>query len=92
MVQYWSSAEKLLSYASAPENEHRPAWTAFNRRARKAPGAVGIWHETYVVDRAETVYIAMPAMGLAAATASAPLGRRGDRAAERLGYERPTVV
>jgi hypothetical protein len=92
VVQYWSSAEKLLAYASAPENEHRPAWTAFNRRARKAPGAVGIWHETYVVDRAETVYIAMPAMGLAAATASAPLGRRGDRAAERLGYERPTVV
>jgi hypothetical protein len=85
VVQYWSSADKLYAYASAPEQEHRPAWTADNRRARKAPGAVGIWHETYTVDRAESIYVAVPPMGLAAATGSAPVGRRGERAAERLG-------
>ncbi|MFL6026100.1 MAG: DUF4188 domain-containing protein [Friedmanniella sp.] len=86
VVQYWSSAEKLYAYASAPENEHRPAWTAFNRRARKAPGAVGIWHETFTVDRAESIYVGVPPMGLAAATASVPVGRRGERAVQRLSY------
>ena len=39
VVQYWSSKDKLYAYASNPEQEHRPAWTAFNRRARRAPGA-----------------------------------------------------
>ena len=58
VVQYWNSHEKLYAYASVPEAKHRPAWTAFNRRARKAPGSVGIWHETYLVDRAETIYAA----------------------------------
>ena len=84
VVQYWNSTEKLYAYASAPDQEHRPAWTAFNRRARKAPGAVGIWHETHVVQRAESIYVATPTMGLAAATKSVPVGRRSDRAAQRL--------
>ena len=29
---------RLYAYASQPDAEHRPAWAAFNRRARKAPG------------------------------------------------------
>ena len=49
VVQYWRSVEDVYRYASAPDHEHRPAWTAFNARARKAAGAVGIWHETYAV-------------------------------------------
>ena len=84
VVQYWSSEEKLYAYAAQPDAEHRPAWSAFNRRARAVPGAVGIWHETYVVERAESVYVATPPMGLAAATGSVPVGRRGETAAERL--------
>ena len=68
VVQYWNSHEKLYAYASAPDAEHRPAWTAFNRRIRKAPGSVGIWHETYLVDRAETIYAHMAPAGLAKAT------------------------
>jgi hypothetical protein len=84
VVQYWDSQEKLYAYASAQDAEHRPAWTAFNRRARKAPGAVGIWHETFVVERSESVYVGMPTVGLAAATEAVPVGRRGDRAAQRL--------
>lgn len=87
LVQYWSSVEKLYAYASAPEAEHRPAWTAFNRRARKAPGVVGIWHETYLVDRAESIYVGTPPMGLAAATSAVPIPRRHDRAAQRLAAE-----
>ena len=89
VVQYWSSVEKLHAYASRPDAEHRPAWSAFNRRARAVPGAVGIWHETYLVDRAESVYVGMPATGLAAATAAVPVGRRGDRAVDRLAGARP---
>jgi hypothetical protein len=85
LVQYWNSLELLYAYASNPNAAHRPAWARFNRMIRKSPGAVGIWHETYVVERAETIYSGMPAAGLAAATASIPVARRGDTARERLG-------
>ncbi len=83
-MQYWSSLDKLYAYASAPSQEHRPAWTRFNRRARKNPGVVGIWHETYVVDRAETIYVGTPAMGLPKATAVVPISSRHDRARARV--------
>jgi hypothetical protein len=84
VIQYWSSVDKLYAYASEPSGQHRPAWTAFNRRARRAAGAVGIWHETYAVDRAESLYAAMPPTGLARATASVPAGSRGEGARQRL--------
>jgi hypothetical protein len=83
-VQYWSSLEKLYAYASAPTQAHRPAWTRFNRRARKAAGVVGIWHETYLVDRAESIFVATPSMGLPKATSMVPVGPRRDTAAARL--------
>ncbi|MEU6240325.1 DUF4188 domain-containing protein [Streptomyces sp. NPDC047024] len=90
VVQYWESKEKLLAYASAPDKEHRPAWGEFNRRLRQGRGKVGIWHETYVVPAGsyESVYVNMPAFGLGAATGVVPVGRRGERAAERLGLQR----
>lgn len=86
IVQYWESEEKLLAYASAPDRHHRPAWAAFNRRLREGRGKVGFWHETYVVPagRHESIYMNMPAYGLAEATGVVPVGRRGDRAADRL--------
>ena len=78
MVQYWRSVEDLYRYASAPDHEHRPAWTAFNVRARKAQGVVGIWHETYAVPAGahESIYDGTPVMGLAAATSSVPVPSR----------------
>lgn len=84
LVQYWSSLDKLYAYASAPDQEHRPAWTRFNKRARKAPGAVGIWHETHLVERAESIYVATPPMGLPRATETVPIASRHDRARARL--------
>ncbi len=84
VVQWWESEEKLYAYASRPDAKHRPAWTAFNSRAREAPGAVGIWHETYVVSRSESIYVGMPQTGLAKATSLVPVGRNADRAAARL--------
>lgn len=83
VVQYWRSTEELYAYASQPDAEHRPAWAAFNSRARRAPGAVGIWHETFPVDRAESMYVGMPVSGLAKASASQP-APDGSRAADRL--------
>ena len=89
VIQYWSSHEKLYAYASDSSAAHRPAWVRFNQMVRRAPGAVGIWHETYVVERAETVYSGMPISGLAAATASVPVARRGESARERLRAQVP---
>ncbi|MFG6443895.1 DUF4188 domain-containing protein [Microbacterium sp. P07] len=85
LVQYWSSIDKLYHYASDRTAAHRPAWAEFNRRARQAPGAVGIWHETFVVDRAESMYVDTPVGGLAGATQSVPVRRGADRAKDRLG-------
>ncbi|MCF3121454.1 DUF4188 domain-containing protein [Streptomyces arenae] len=86
VVQYWESQEKLLAYSAAPDKEHRPAWAAFNRRIREGRGKVGFWHETYVVPAGahEAVYVNMPAFGLGAATGVIPVGRRGERAVDRL--------
>ena len=86
VVQYWSSPRKLLDYAADPDRQHRPAWAAFNRRMRDGRGRVGFWHETYVVPAGsyESVYVNMPAFGLGAATGLEPVGRRGERAADRL--------
>ena len=84
LVQYWNSVDRLYDYASNRDAAHRPAWTAFNQRARKAPGAVGIWHETFQVARAESIYVGMPPSGLGAATTLVPVGKRSDRAAQRI--------
>ena len=92
VIQWWSSQEKLYAYASDRDAQHRPAWTAFNARARRAPGAVGIWHETYVVDRVESIYLGMPPWGLAKATSVVPVGRNADRAASRLRASRAVPI
>ncbi len=65
-VQYWRSTEQLNAYAANRNHAHLPAWRIFNQNARKAKGAVGIWHETYKVaaGQSETVYVNMPKFGL----------------------------
>lgn len=67
VVQYWRSPEQLYRYASDAAALHRPAWAAYNRRIRRVPGAVGIWHETFPVSAAESIYGDMPPSGLGAA-------------------------
>ncbi|HET7305857.1 MAG TPA: DUF4188 domain-containing protein [Segeticoccus sp.] len=86
VLQYWRSVEELNRYAAAVDGEHRPAWRAFNERVRRAPGAVGIWHETYVVPAGahESIYHDMPATGLGAVAGLVPVARRGERARQRL--------
>ncbi|MET8178857.1 DUF4188 domain-containing protein [Streptomyces sp. NPDC005336] len=89
IVQYWDSHEKLMEYAGAQDKEHCPAWAAFNRRIREGRGKIGFWHETYVVPAGahEAVYVNMPEFGLGKATGVVPVGRRGERAADRLALK-----
>ena len=62
MVQYWRSFETLEAYAKDRDQEHLPAWKAFNE-AVASNGDVGIWHETYRVRPGdfECVYNNIPA-------------------------------
>ena len=84
IVQYWSDVETLHAYASKPDAKHRPAWAAYNRRIRRKPGVVGVWHETYPVRGAESIFVDTPSMGLAAAVGAIPVTGRLDRARDRL--------
>ncbi|KDN87639.1 hypothetical protein KCH_05600 [Kitasatospora cheerisanensis KCTC 2395] len=90
VVQYWESEEKLLTYAAAPQQLHRKAWSTINRYEAKSRQHVGIWHETYIVPAGnyEVIYGDMPPYGLAAATGSLPLERRGRTARQRLAHGR----
>ncbi|MFD8480325.1 DUF4188 domain-containing protein [Kitasatospora sp. NPDC059673] len=88
VVQYWESEEKLLTYAAAPQQLHRKAWAMINRFERKSRQHVGIWHETYIVPPGsyEAIYGDMPPYGLAAATGTLPIERRGATARQRLAH------
>ncbi|MEU9086770.1 DUF4188 domain-containing protein [Streptomyces sp. NPDC048357] len=90
VVQYWESKEKLYAYAAAPDMLHHKAWSLINRKEResKLHGHVGLWHESYIVPEGsyEAIYFDMPPFGLAAATGSLPLERRGRRAADRFAH------
>jgi hypothetical protein len=65
VVQYWKDMDHLMRYATSRDNEHLPAWTAFNRRARSAT-SVGIWHEAYEVspESSHIIYRNMPSFGM----------------------------
>jgi hypothetical protein len=84
LVQYWTDVDALYGYASAQDGQHRPAWAEYNRRARKAIGAVEIWHETFPVRGAESVYVDMPARGLDKALGRVPVTGGMHRARQRL--------
>ncbi|MDC5697216.1 DUF4188 domain-containing protein [Intrasporangium calvum] len=82
IVQYWRSAEDIYAYSGSGDRAHRPAARAFYERGRRAAGAVGVWHETYAVPAGghESLYLAMPPTGLAAATGVSELATRRGRA------------
>jgi hypothetical protein len=88
LVQYWRSFEDLEGFARNPDDPHMPAWQRFNREARSS-GAVGIWHETYLVEPGayETIYANMPEFGLAKATERVPAIGGRETARRRLMRE-----
>jgi hypothetical protein len=85
-VMYWRSFEDLERFARNPNDPHLPAWREFNRRVGTS-GDVGVFHETYAVPAhaSETIYANMPAFGLARATKSVPIARKGQAARYRMG-------
>ena len=64
-LQYWRSAEDLHRYARSKQRRHLPAWAKWIERWGRG-GAMGIWHETYVVEPGtyECIYHHMPPFGL----------------------------
>jgi len=87
-VQYWESFDALREYARDGDGRHFPAWQEYYENGTSEDAAVGIWHETYVVDPddSETVYNNMPAHGLGATDAEF-VSASGDRrtASDRIG-------
>jgi hypothetical protein len=86
VVQYWRSFDHLHRYARDADKAHLPAWRAFNR-AVASSGAVGIWHETFLVKAGqyEAIYNNMPRYGLGLAGALVPSAGRMNTAKSRLG-------
>ena len=88
VLQYWRSFDDLERFARDPDDPHMPAWQRFNREARSS-GAVGIWHETYLVEPGayEAIYANMPEFGLAKATEWVPAIGGRETARRRLMRE-----
>jgi hypothetical protein len=92
MVQYWRSLDQLMEYAHAKDSQHLPAWREFHRRAAKTR-AVGIWHETFIVEpgQYESVYFNMPRFGLAAAGDQLEATGSRERARDRIAANQPAA-
>lgn len=88
LVQYWRSFEHLHAYAHARDKAHLPAWAAFNKAAR-GNTAVGIFHETYLVQAGsyESIYADMPVWGLGKAGALVQAVGSMHDASQRIGRE-----
>jgi hypothetical protein len=87
MIQYWRSFEDLHRYAHAKERQHLPTWRRWIQKW--AEGAVGIYHETYVVEPGsyECIYHHMPPFGLGKVGPLVPAEGRLAAAKTRLGRE-----
>lgn len=83
LIQYWRSFEQLEHYAHGAK--HMKAWRYFNRKVGANP-AVGIYHETYLVNSGhyETMYVNMPVYGLAKASEHVPITAELNSARQRL--------
>lgn len=93
LIQYWRSFDELENFARSPSEPHLSAWRRFNQSVG-ANGAVGIWHETYMIEpgKYEAVYGNMPTWGLAAATTHVPAVAGRETARRRLGGENEPAI
>lgn len=88
-VQYWESFDALREYARDSDRLHFPTWQDYYEDGTKEDAALGIWHETYVVqaDEFESVYNNMPPHGLGACEETDLVTAAGERdtASGRIG-------
>jgi hypothetical protein len=84
LFMYWKSFEHLENYAKHGAI-HLKAWKDFNQKIAKS-GAVGVYHETYVVQpgQYECMYVNMPVYGLARASSHVPATGNRETARGRL--------
>ena len=94
LIQYWRSFEDLERFARSKDEPHLSAWQRFSKAVGYKGDAVGIWHESYLVQpgQYEVVYGNMPVFGLAAATKHVPAVGRLETARRRLGGENEPAV
>jgi hypothetical protein len=87
VLQYWRSFEDVERFARNPGDLHMKAWRRFNQAVGYKTGSVGIWHETYAIERGhyEALYGNMPVIGLAAATKHVRVGGGSETARQRIG-------
>lgn len=83
VVCYWKDAESLRAFAADPSAPHLGPWRWFNKTILGS-GAVGIWHETYVIGEHEGIYGDMPLFGLAKAVGGRPIGDADRTAKQRI--------
>lgn len=86
MVQYWHSEEELNAYSKG--QKHLAAWKTFNQKT-KNNGAVGIYHETYLISpgQSESIYVNMPEFGLAKALGKKDITPANSSARKRLNKQ-----
>lgn len=91
IVQYWRSFDQLEAYARSRDNQHWPAWVAFNKKLGDSRGDVGIWHETYQVRAGEyeAIYSGMPPFGLGSVGQLVPASGGRETAKGRIAAGRP---
>ncbi len=84
LISYWESFEHLDKFASDKTLPHAAAWSKYMRSVGSS-GTVGIYHETYKVNRSdfETVYGNMPKFGLAVAFDHVPISKISNEARNR---------
>lgn len=85
LLQYWRDFDSLETYARDREQQHWPAWTAFNKAVGN-DGTVGIFHETYVVPAGgyETIYGNMVPFGLGKVSGTVPATGSRNEARSRM--------
>ncbi|MEK5148382.1 DUF4188 domain-containing protein [Psychrobacillus sp. FSL K6-4615] len=83
LIQYWRSFEDLEAYAHG--KTHSVAWKNFNQKI-KDDGSVGIYHETYIIEKgsSEAIYNNMPKFGLSKAYSHMPVASKTDSARNRV--------
>ncbi|MEH7505533.1 DUF4188 domain-containing protein [Neobacillus drentensis] len=83
LVQYWRSFEELEAYAHG--KTHSVAWKSFNQKI-KDDGSVGIYHETYIIEKgaSEAIYNNMPKFGLSKAYSHKRVDSKSETASNRI--------
>ena len=83
LIQYWKEFDGLIAYAHG--KNHSVAWKSYNRKINNN-GSVGIFHETYKVEKgaSESIYVNMPKTGLSQAMTHIPVSQSMDSADKRM--------